>query len=88
MDDNAADCFVRFAEWHSLSHQVVGEFSSIHVTLRRSLACAIFIDTQIAEHYRRYFKTSAHRVEGIKHRLLVLLHIFVVSQRQTLQRSQ
>src|SRR6185369_15829262 len=79
---------VRFTERHSLSHEIVCELRRIHVTTRRCRSRSLFINSDIPQHRSRYTQTRRGRIERIKHRLLVFLHVFVVCERQSLQRCE
>jgi hypothetical protein len=75
---------VRLAEGQALAHEVVGEVGGGGVVRAGRLAHALRPEGERAQHGREHAEDGLQRVHAVEERLLVLLHVGVVGQRQPL----
>jgi hypothetical protein len=88
MAHHPADDLVRLAERQPLADQVVGEIRGGGEVLAGGRAHAVGAERERGQHGRQDAQDRQQRVGGIEERLLVLLHVGVVGERQPLHRGQ
>ncbi len=86
--DGAPHDLVGFAERHALAHEVVGEVRGRGVEGAGGFAHAVDPERQALEHGRQHPQHPLEGVHRVEERLLVLLHVGVVGQRQPFHRGQ
>ncbi len=85
--DEAADDAVGLAEGHPLEGQVVGDVGRQQIAAGLAAGADGF-ELEAQHHLRHDLQGGGQRVVGLEQRLLVLLHVAVVGQRQALHGRQ
>jgi len=71
-------------EGNSVIHQIVSSICGIGKAVFRAAFHHFFIKCHCGNHSGKQSQTSLYRINGIKGQLLILLHILIVSQRNSL----
>ena len=83
----AADDAVRLAERDPLAHQQVGHVGGRQELVGRGGGHALAVEADRAQHRRGHAQAQLDRVDGVEERLLVLLEILVVGERQAVEHA-
>ena len=86
--DERADDAVRLAERHALLDEKVGELGGEQEAARRAARMRSRVEAQPRQHGRERAQRGERRVRRVEHRLLVLLEVAVVGERQALHHRQ
>ena len=79
---------MRDAERHALAHEPLGDVGREREALRRERLEPLGVEGQRVDHARERRQQHLEGVDGVEHRLLVLLQVAVVGERQCLERRQ
>ena len=83
-----ADRVVSGAEAEAPAHEVVRQVGGVHEALLRGRGHALATDLQPVAQLPRHGQACRDRVDGVEQRLLVLLEVAVIGQRQPLHDGQ
>ena len=84
----AAHDHIGLPEGHALLHQVVGAVGGVDEAAGGRPLHVVAADRQGVHHGGEHRQALLHRVDGVKEGLLVLLHVLVVGQGQSLHHRQ
>ena len=85
---DAPDDLVGLAERQALAHEIIGEIGGRREVLAGGGPHALGAEGERGQHGRQHAEDGQQGVDGVEERLLVLLHVGVVGQRQALHRRQ
>ncbi len=86
--DQAADDPVRLAERHAPAHEQVGDLGRREHLVARGLGQPLAVEGDPGEHPLGRVEAALDRLDRVEQRLLVLLHVLAVGQRQRVHRPQ
>ena len=79
---------MRITKGHAQSREIVCKIGGVGVTLSRREQCVLAIDHDARDHRRKHAQAHRELLHRVEERLLVLLQIFVVRERQTFHGHQ